>query len=170
MTQLKETQRHQCYESQKLKIRTNLGQRSHTGFTKKMTHLQAIEKTTVCSRGVERERDAWLPKNGKGCGKCGEMAVKEKGAELGESIIRHAYELDSEWLCTLGLEKAGCDDALRTLILNEYFHLFFILDVIFCAKLQQLPTHFLHSSLSKHCRSIFICSSWETTRGEDPYN
>lgn len=84
---------------------------------------------------MERERDAWFSKNGKGCGKCGEMVVKEKGVEFGEFIIRYVYELDFEWFCTLGLEKVGCDDVLRILIFNEYFYLFFILDVIFCVKL-----------------------------------
>lgn len=43
--------------------------------------------------------------------------------------------------------NAVADDVLRTLILNEYFHLFSILDVIFCVKLQQLPTHFLQFPL-----------------------
>lgn len=41
--------------------------------------------------------------------------------------------------------NAVADDVLRTL--NEYFHLFSILDVIFCVKLQQLPTHFLQFPL-----------------------
>lgn len=43
--------------------------------------------------------------------------------------------------------NAVADDVLRTLILNEQFHLFSILDVIFCVKLQQLPTHFLQFPL-----------------------
>lgn len=51
------------------------------------------------------------------------------------------------------------DDVSRTLILNEHFRLFFILDVICCVKLQQLPTHFLWYSLPEHWCSIFICSS-----------
>lgn len=59
----------------------------------------------------------------------------------------------------------GCvfDDVSRTLIFNEYFHLFLILDVICCVKLQLLPTHFLQHSLCEHCCSIFIFSSGETT-------
>lgn len=62
------------------------------------------------------------------------------------------------------------DSVSRTLILNEHFNLFFILDVICCVKLQQLPTHSLQHSLSKHWCSIFICSSWEPTgRESDNY-
>lgn len=71
-----------------------------------------------------------------------------------------------EWLWTPGLGN-GVFDVSRTLILNEHFHLFFILDVICYVNLQQLPTHFLQHSLSEHWCSIFICSSWETTKERD---
>lgn len=52
--------------------------------------------------------------------------------------------------------NAVADDVLRTLILNEYFHLFSILDVIFCVKLQQLPTHFLQFPLQTLVLYIYL--------------
>lgn len=48
------------------------------------------------------------------------------------------------------------DDVSRTLILSEHFHLVFILDVICCVKLQQLPTHFLRYSLSLNVGVLYL--------------
>lgn len=100
----------------------------------------------------------------------GRVGTGKEGSKRGESLLRERTlssrstssamqnEEDSEWLQMLGLENAGFDDVLRTLILNEYFHLFFILDVIFCAKLQQLPTHFLQLPLQTLALYIYLFS------------
>lgn len=92
---------------------------------------------------------------GKEGGKRGE-SVKERPLSSWSTSSAMRNEQDSEWLQTLGLESAGSDDVLRTLILNEYFHLFFILDVIFCAELQQLPTHFLQLPLQTLLLYIYL--------------
>lgn len=52
--------------------------------------------------------------------------------------------------------NAVADDVWRTLILSEYFHLFSILDVIFCVKLQQLPTHSLQFPLQTLVLYIYL--------------
>ena len=93
MTQLKEIQRYQCYDSQKLKFRINLDQRSHTGFTKKKIHLQTIERM-FCNGGIGREmcdsRRMGEDGTGKEYASVEEMSIKEKSAGLREYIISHA--------------------------------------------------------------------------------
>lgn len=95
------------------------------------------------------------------------MELRKSVLSWVENILDMQDRQYYEWLWMPGLGNGIFDDVSRTLILNEHFHLFFILDVISCVKLQQLPTHFLQHSLSEHWCSIFICSSCETTRERD---
>lgn len=92
--------------------------------------------------------------------------IKETSVELGGKYLRYVRHAIL-WMALKARLGEWCIWCSRTLILNEHFHLFFILDVICYVNLQQLPTHSLQHSLSEHWCSIFMCSSWETTRERD---
>lgn len=81
---------------------------------------------------------------------------KEKCVELSGKYLKYARRERLWMVLNAGRGDVVLDDVSRTLILSEHFHLVFILDVICCVKLQQLPTHFLRYSLSLNVGVLYL--------------